>query len=84
LVDSLPELTASTFSVDLNPTTQKNVLLLHVQNGATSPLATVRNVVADIGYKREDGFAVSVDYGAWMERGTITSKETKRRTWLWY
>jgi hypothetical protein len=75
LVDPLPELTASTFSVDLNPTTQKNVLLLHVQNGATSPMATVRNVVADIGYKREDGHALWVDFGAWMERGTITNIE---------
>ncbi|MFZ0582575.1 MAG: hypothetical protein WA690_16850 [Candidatus Acidiferrales bacterium] len=74
-VDPLPELTASTLSVDLNPTIQKNVLLLHVRNGATSPLATAKNVVANIGYKRKDGHAVWVDYGAWMERGTITNIE---------
>jgi hypothetical protein len=75
LSDPLPELAASKFSVDLNPIIQKNVLLLRVQNGATSPLATARNVVANIGYKREDGHAVWVDYGAWMERGTITNIE---------
>jgi hypothetical protein len=74
-VDPLPELTASTFSVDLNPTIQKNVFLLHVRNGATSPLASARNVVANIQYKRKDGHAVWVDYGAWMERGTITNIE---------
>jgi hypothetical protein len=74
-VDPLPELTASTFSVDLNPTVQKNVLLLHVRNGATAPIATARNVVASIGYKRKDGHVVWVDYGAWMERGTITNIE---------
>ena len=74
-VDPLPELTASTFSVDLSQTIQRSVLLLHVQNGASSPLASARNVVANIGYKREDGHAVWVDYGAWMERGTITSIE---------
>jgi len=72
-VDPLPELTANTFSVDLNQTIQKSVLLLHVQNGATSPLASV---VANIGYKREDGHTLWVDYGAWMERGTITNIET--------
>lgn len=71
-VDPLPELTASTFSVALNPTIQKNVFLLHVRNGATSPLATARNAVAHVGYKRRDGHAICVDYGAWMERGTIT------------
>lgn len=74
-VDPLPELTASTFSVDLNPTIQKNVFLLHVRNDATSPLATATNVVANIGYKRKDGHAVWVDYGAWIERGTITHIE---------
>jgi hypothetical protein len=74
-VDPLPELTASTFSVALNPTIQKNVFLLHVRNGATSPLATARNVVAHIGYKRRDGHGMCVDYGAWMERGTITDIE---------
>jgi hypothetical protein len=74
-VDPLPELTASTFSVDLSQTIQRSVLLLHVQNGASSPLASARNVVANIGYKREDGHAVWVDYGAWMERGTITNIE---------
>ncbi len=74
-VDPLPELTASTFSVDLNPAIQKNIFLLHVRNGATSPLATARNVVANIRYKRKDGHAVWVDYGAWMERGTITNIE---------
>jgi hypothetical protein len=75
-VDPLPELTASEFSVDLNPTIQKNLLLLHVRNGATAPVATAKNVVASIGYKRKDGHVVWVDYGAWMERGTITSIET--------
>jgi hypothetical protein len=75
-VDTLPELTASTFSVDWSQTIQKSVLLLHVQNGARSPLASAKNVVADIGYKQEDGHAVWVDYGAWMERGTITNIET--------
>lgn len=74
-VDPLPELTANTFSVDLNPTIQKKIFLLHVRNGATSPLATARNVVAKIRYKRKDGHAVGVDYGAWMDRGTITNIE---------
>jgi hypothetical protein len=74
-VEPLPELTASTFSVDLNPAIQKNLLLLHVRNDAASPFATARNVVANIGYKRKAGLAVSVDYGAWMEKGTITNIE---------
>ena len=60
-----PELTASTSSV----------FLVHVLNAATSPLATARNVVAHIGYKRRDGHGMCVDYGAWMERGTITDIE---------
>jgi hypothetical protein len=77
-VDTRPELTANTFSVEWNQTIQKSVLLLHVQNGATSPLASAKNVVATIGYKREDGHAVGVDYGAWMERGTITKIETEQ------
>jgi hypothetical protein len=74
-VDRFPELTASTFSVALNPAIQKNVFLLHVRNGATSPLATARNVVAHIGYKRRDGHGMCVDYGAWMERGSVTDVE---------
>lgn len=74
-IDPLPELTASTFSLALNPTIQKNVFLLHVRNGATSPLATARNVVAHIGYKRRDGHGLCTDFGAWMERGTITDIE---------
>lgn len=74
-IDPLPELTASTFSVALNPTIQKDVFLLHVRNGASSPLAAARNVVAHIGYKRRDGHGMCVDYGAWMESGTITDIE---------
>ncbi|MFZ0882704.1 MAG: hypothetical protein WAN14_04850 [Candidatus Acidiferrales bacterium] len=74
-VDPLPELTVSALSFDLNPAIQKNVFLLHVQNETTSAAATARNVVANIGYKRKNGQAVWVDYGAWMERGTITSIE---------
>jgi hypothetical protein len=64
-VDPLPELTTSTSSV----------FLVHVLNAATSPLAAARNVVAHIGYKRRDGHGMCVDYGAWMERGTITDIE---------
>jgi hypothetical protein len=64
-VDPLPELTTSTSSV----------FLVHVLNAATSPLAAARNVVAHIGYKRRDGRGMCVDYGAWMERGTITDIE---------
>lgn len=75
-VDPLPELTASTFSVDLNPIFQRKVFLLQVRNETTSPAATARNVVASIGYKRKNGHAVWVDYGAWIERGTITNIET--------
>jgi hypothetical protein len=75
-IDPPPELIATTFSVELNPTIQKKVFVLHVRNAATSAVATARNVVANIGYKREHGPAVSVDYGAWMERGTITNIET--------
>lgn len=60
-----PELAASTSSV----------FLVHVLNAATSPLATARTVVAHIGYKRRDGHGMCVDYGAWMERGTITDIE---------
>jgi hypothetical protein len=74
-VDALPELTANTFSFDASPAIPKNVFLLQVRNEATSPLATAKNVVANIGYKRKDGQAVWVDYGAWMERGTITNIE---------
>jgi hypothetical protein len=81
-VDPLPELTASTFSVALSPTIQKNVFLLHVRNGATSPLVTARNVVAHIGYKRRDGHGMCVDYGAWMERGSITDIEVGQTKYL--
>jgi hypothetical protein len=81
-VAPLPELTASTSSVALNPTIQKNVFLLHVRNGATSPLATARNVVTHIGYKRRDGHGMCVDYGAWMEGGTITGIEGGQTKYL--
>jgi hypothetical protein len=74
-VDTLPKLTVSALSFDLNPTIQKNVFLLHVRNETTSAAAAARNVVANIGYRRKNGQAVWVDYGAWMERGTITSIE---------
>jgi hypothetical protein len=76
-----PLLTATTFSADLIPHIRKNAFLVHVRNDAASPLAVAKDVVAHIGYRRQDGRGMQVDYGAWMENAPtidIPRGQTKR------
>jgi hypothetical protein len=70
-----PRLMASTFSTDFISSIQKSVFLVHVRNDAISPLATARNVVAHIGYKRQDGHGMQVDCGAWIENAIVINIE---------
>jgi hypothetical protein len=58
------------------PNNPKERLVVACAKWRDCPVAAARNVVASIGYKRKDGQVVWVDYGAWMERGTITNIET--------
>lgn len=80
--NAAPHLVASTFSSELIPFLQKSVFVIHLRNDAVSPIATARNVVAHIGYRRQDRHAMHVDYGAWIEQtGTevnIERGQTKR------
>ncbi len=76
-----PNLIATTYSADLVPGINKSVFVVHFRNDATSPLGTARSVFAHIGYRRQDGQGMQVDYGGWMENTptiNIDRGQTKR------
>jgi hypothetical protein len=79
--DLSPNLVFTTFSVDLIAHLRNNAFLVHLRNDAVSPLATAKNVLAHIGYRRQNGHGMQVDYAAFMENARVINIErghTKR------